>query len=145
VCNESTPQAYLIADLPTGQSLYRIVQHSLKMPDYWQSTAFPNEPIFKMLLEAAQENRHDAVSDSIRGVNASYSQLLVDICTMREEIRKLIPHSMFDARGLMPLEATCIFILGPASYLFILASFTALSLGGAICPLGRCNKEELYY
>ncbi|KAJ6012980.1 hypothetical protein N7522_003335 [Penicillium canescens] len=105
------------------------------MSDHWQSTVFPNEPIFKLLLEAAQENRHVAVSDSIRGVNASYAQLLVDICTMREEIRKLIPHSMFDARGLMPLEATCIFILGPASYLFILASFTALSLGGAIFPL----------
>jgi hypothetical protein len=114
------------------------------MSDHWQSTVFPNEPIFKLLLEAAQENQHVAVSDSIRGVNVSYSQLLVDICTMREEIRKLIPHSMFDARGLMPPEATCIFILGPASYLFILASFTALSLGGAIFPLGRCNEEELF-
>ena len=114
------------------------------MSDHWQSTAFPNEPIFKLLLEAAQENQHVAVSDSIRGFNVSYSQLLVDICTMREEIRKLIPPSMFDARGLMPLEATCIFILGPASYLFILASFTALSLGGAIFPLGRSNEDELF-
>jgi hypothetical protein len=113
------------------------------MSDHWQSTVFPNEPIFKLLLEAARENRHVAVSDSIRGVNASYAQLLVDICTMHEEIRKRIPQSMFDARGLMPLEATCIFILGPASYVFILASFTALSLGGAICPLGRSNKGAL--
>ncbi|KAF9888848.1 hypothetical protein FE257_008217 [Aspergillus nanangensis] len=105
------------------------------MSEHSHSHLFPNEPIFKLLLEAARGNQHVVVSDSIRGLDASYTQLLVDICAMRQEIKTRTPQSMFDARGLMPLEAPCTFILAPASYLFTVASFSALSLGSAISPL----------
>lgn len=101
----------------------------------FQSTRLPNEDIFLQLLAAANSSRRDAVIDFNRGIRADYTQLLTDIIQMRQRIWSELPRMTFDDKGIIVPERPYIFILAPASYPFIVASFAALSIGAAICPM----------
>lgn len=108
----------------------------------YQSTRFPNEEIFVQLLNAVRTCKHDAVIDFNRGITADYISLLLDIIQMRQRIWTKVPRSGFDDKGLIVPETPYVFILAPASYPFVVASFATLSIGAALCTMCKSTTTS---
>ncbi|KAJ5300657.1 uncharacterized protein N7443_005659 [Penicillium atrosanguineum] len=108
----------------------------------YQSTQFPNEDIFVQLLKTARTCQHDSVIDFNRDITADYTSLLTDVIQTRQTIWSQVPRSVFDEKGLIVPDTPYIFILAPASYSYIIASFSILSIGAALCTMSTETKES---
>lgn len=107
----------------------------------YQSVRFPNEEVFIQLLKAANTCQHAAVIDFNHGITATYTSLLTDVIQTRQNIWSQIPGSVFDEKGLITPDTPYIFILAPASYSFVIASFSILSIGAALCTMCKSNNS----
>lgn len=96
---------------------------------------FPNDPLFKQLLNHAKESDEIIIYDPDRGVEATHAQLLCDISTLRQAIYEHLPESIRGEDMAIGGERPYICILAPCSYEFIVAFFTILALGGAPVPV----------
>lgn len=100
------------------------------------TNVLPNEALFRRLVEIAEKYANRIlVQDEVNSVTVRYSDVLVNMLHMRSQLYESLPSSVFDGKGMISPDEPYIFILAPATYDYILAAFTVLSVAGAIAPI----------
>ncbi len=98
----------------------------------------PDEPVFRNLLHCFNTHpQRVVVYDAKEPVDATYSQLLVDILYMRRRILSTLPTSMLKPQGQIDSKRPYMIVLAPGNYEFLVASFAILACGGALAPIGK--------
>lgn len=108
-----------------------------------QVMTFPNDPLFKQILNHATESNGIIIYDPDRSVEATYAQLLCDISMLRQAIYEQIPESMRAEHMAISGQRPYICILASCSYELMVAFFTTIALGGAAVPMCKFSFDPL--
>jgi acyl-CoA synthetase (AMP-forming)/AMP-acid ligase II len=100
---------------------------------------FPEDPFFTKLLATAERHGDSIIiRDETDSTEATYSQLLFDVHTLRQALQDRLSSNLLDSNGMVKEEGMSIAIIARGGYKFLVASIAIFAIGAVVLPLSKC-------
>jgi malonyl-CoA/methylmalonyl-CoA synthetase len=103
-------------------------------PDLSRDGTFPDDPIFRQLLDVAGKATGSVISDPSLVLEMTYDEFLTEVVNLRRRVKRSLAPFFQHGNRLLP-DKSLVCVLAPANHEFAVAAFVILALGGTIVPV----------